>query len=211
MKLELNISIRRGSGFVLELSERCDADAVGLVGPSGSGKSTLLDAIAGIEPGARIILDGFDLSLFPIHRRQLGYVPQEAALFPHLDVRRNLLYSPRAESLGDVPAALGIEGLLDRMPRNLSGGERRRVALARALLSRPRLLLLDEPLTGLDEPRRQEALRLIREVRQRYRLPMVVVSHREDEVAALSDWTLRLENGRVAGRGKDPAALGGRV
>ncbi len=211
MKLELNISIRRRSGFALELSERCDADAVGLVGPSGSGKSTLLDAIAGIEPGGRIVLDGFDLSLFPIHRRQLGYVPQEAALFPHLDVRRNLLYSPRAESLGDVPAALGIEGLLDRMPRNLSGGERRRVALARALLSRPRLLLLDEPLTGLDEPRRQEALRLIREVRQRYRLPMVVVSHRADEVAALSDWTLRLENGRVAGRGKDPDALGERA
>jgi len=208
MKLELDVAMRRASGFVLELSERCEADAVGLVGPSGSGKSTLLDAIAGIEPGARIVLDGLDLSPLPVHDRRLGYVPQDAALFPHLDVRRNLLYSPREESMGDVPPALGIEGLLDRMPRNLSGGERRRVALARALLSRPRLLLLDEPLTGLDEPRRQEAMTLIREVRQRYRLPMVVVSHRADEVAALSDWTLRLEGGRVAGRGRDPAALG---
>ncbi len=201
MKLELDVRIRRSADFTLEVSERCEAGALGLLGPSGSGKSTLLDAIAGIEPGARVILDGRDLTRLPPHAREIGYVPQEASLFPHLDVRRNLLYSPRARALDDVPAALGIEALLDRMPRNLSGGERRRVALARALLSRPRLLLLDEPLTGLDDVRRREAMDLIRSVRARYQVPIILVSHRADEVAGLADWSLRLEAGRVGERG----------
>src|SRR5262249_49357440 len=128
MKLELEVSIRRPTGFRLEVSERFEVESVGLMGPSGSGKSTLLEAIAGLEAGARVGLDGRDLSSLPPERREMGYVPQDAALFPHLNVRRNLLYSPRAGALGDVPAALGIEGLLDRMPRNLSGGERRRAA-----------------------------------------------------------------------------------
>jgi molybdate transport system ATP-binding protein len=205
MRLELDVSVRRRSGFVLELSERCETGALGLIGPSGSGKSTLLDAIAGLEPGARVVLDGRDLSPLPVHEREIGYVPQDASLFPHLSVRQNLLYSPRARGLEDVPAALGIEPLLDRMPRNLSGGERRRAGLARALLSHPKLLLLDEPLTGLDDVRRLEAMDLIRAVRSRYGVPMILVSHRADEVAGLADWSLRLESGRVAGRG----ALGG--
>ena len=201
MKLELDVSIRRPSGFALEVSERCETGSLGLVGPSGSGKSTLLDAIAGLEPGARVLLDGRDLTPLAAHEREIGYVPQDASLFPHLSVRRNLLYSPRAKALDDVPAALGIEPLLDRMPRNLSGGERRRVALARALLSRPKLLLLDEPLTGLDDARRREAMELIVRVRSAYKIPMILVSHRADEVAGLAEWSLRLDAGRVTDRG----------
>ncbi len=151
MKFEIEARIPRPAGFILDASFLCEAQTVGIVGPSGSGKSTLLDAIAGIEPGARVVLDGEDVSERPLHRRDVGYVTQDALLFPHLSVRSNLLFSPRAGALGDVPAALGIERLLERMPRHLSGGERRRVALARAVLSRPRLLLLDEPFAGLDD------------------------------------------------------------
>jgi molybdate transport system ATP-binding protein len=207
MKFEFDVRVRRSSGFTVEAAERCEAEALGLVGPSGSGKSTLLDAIAGIEPGARVILDGTDCSGLDLHRRGVGYVTQEALLFPHLSVRRNLLYSPRADSLGDVPGALGIEPLLERMPRHLSGGERRRVALARAILSRPRVLLLDEPFGGLDEPRRREAMSLLDRVRRTFRIPMILVSHLADEVIGLTDWAIRLEGGRATARGPSASVL----
>ena len=199
MKLEIDARIRRSTGFTLEAKVACDARALGLVGPSGSGKSTLLDAIAGIEPGARVSFDGADQTRLAVELRGIGYVTQDALLFPHLSVRDNLLYSPRADLLGDVPDALGIGHLLDRMPRNLSGGERRRTALARAILSRPRLLLLDEPFGGLDETRRREAMSLLDRVRRKYELPMILVSHLADEIIGLTDWTVRLEEGRVVG------------
>lgn len=207
MKLEVDARVRRPGGFTLEASVRCDAEAVGVVGPSGSGKTTFLEAVAGIEPGARVVLDGVDCSLLPIHRRDVGYVTQDALLFPHLSVRNNLAYSPRASALGDVPTALGIERLLDRMPRHLSGGERRRVALARAILSRPRVLLLDEPFAGLDEPRRRDALSLLHDVRTRYRIPLILVSHLADEVIGLTDWAIRLEDGRVVAHGPSASVL----
>ncbi|HET8760920.1 MAG TPA: ATP-binding cassette domain-containing protein [Nitrospiria bacterium] len=207
MKLEVDARVQRPGGFTLEASLRCDAEAVGVVGPSGSGKTTFLEAVAGIEPGARVVLDGADCSLLPIHRRDMGYVTQDALLFPHLSVRANLSYSPRASALGDVPTALGIEPLLDRMPRHLSGGERRRVALARAILSRPRVLLLDEPFAGLDEPRRRDALSLLNDLRTRYRIPLILVSHLADEVIGLTDWAIRLEDGRVVAHGPSASVL----
>ncbi len=207
MKFEIEARVDRRTGFHLEAAIACDAEAVGLVGPSGSGKSTLLDAVAGIEPGARVVLDGADLTRLPVEKRGIGYVAQDALLFPHLSVRRNLLYSPRANGLGDVPAALGIEPLLDRMPRHLSGGERRRSALARAILSRPRILLLDEPFGGLDETRRREAMSLLDRVRKRYRLPMILVSHLADEIVGLTDWAVRLELGRVVHSGPTASVL----
>jgi molybdate transport system ATP-binding protein len=207
MKLEVDARVRRPGGFTLEASVRCDAEAVGVVGPSGSGKTTFLEAVAGIEPGARVVLDGADCSALPIHRRDVGYVTQDALLFPHLSVRANLSYSPRASALGDVPIALGIEPLLDRMPRHLSGGERRRVALARAILSRPRVLLLDEPFAGLDEPRRRDALSLLNDVRTRYRIPLILVSHLADEIIGLTDWAVRLEDGRVVAHGPSASVL----
>jgi ABC-type molybdate transport system ATPase subunit len=150
MILEVEADVRRRGGFHLRASLRSESDRLAIVGPSGSGKSTLLDVIAGIEPG-RVMLDGEDLTHVPLHRRGVGYVMQDAPLFPHLSVRQNLSYGPRAEGIDEVAARLGIAHLLDRMPRHLSGGERRRVALARAIANRPRLLLLDEPFAGLDE------------------------------------------------------------
>jgi molybdate transport system ATP-binding protein len=143
----------------------------------------------------------------PLHERRVGYVTQDALLFPHLSVRSNLLFSPRAGPLGDVPAALGIERLLDRMPRNLSGGERRRVALARAILSRPRLLLLDEPFAGLDEARRREAMSLLASLSERFRLPMLLVSHAPEEIVGLAEWAVRLEAGRVVRAGPSASVL----
>ncbi|HKE17868.1 MAG TPA: ATP-binding cassette domain-containing protein [Kofleriaceae bacterium] len=207
MKLDVEARVVRPGGFDLDAAISCEAPTVGIVGPSGSGKSTLLDAIAGIEPGARVVLDGDDVSRKPLHHRWVGYVTQDALLFPHLSVRANLLFSPRAGPLGEVPAALGIERLLDRMPRNLSGGERRRVALARAILSRPRLLLLDEPFAGLDEARRREAMSLLASLRERFRLPVILVSHVAEEIIGLAEWAVRLEAGRVVRAGPSASVL----
>jgi molybdate transport system ATP-binding protein len=201
VKVDVRARIRRPNGFTLDAAFACESDALAVVGPSGSGKSTLLEAIAGIEPGARVLLDGKDCSPTPLHRRDLGYVRQDALLFPHLSVRSNLLYSPRASGIEPVVEALGIAHLLDRMPRHLSGGERRRVALARAIVSRPVLLLLDEPFAGLDEPRRREAVSLLDRARRSFSISMILVSHLADEVASLTTWAVRLEEGRVAASG----------
>ncbi len=207
MKLQIEARIRRPTGWTLDVRIGCDADSLGLVGPSGSGKSTLLDAVAGIEPGARVALDGRDISRLPLHHREVGYVTQDALLFPHLTVRENLAYSPTAGPPDDVARALGIDALLDRMPRNLSGGERRRVALARAIVSRPRVLLMDEPFAGLDQARRREALSLLSHVRQTFAIPMILVSHLADEVIGLTDQSIRLEDGKVAASGPSTTLL----
>jgi molybdate transport system ATP-binding protein len=209
MRFDVDATVRRPSGFVLAARFSCDAEALGLVGPSGSGKSTLLDAIAGIERGARVVLDDVDCSAVPLAERHVGHVAQDALLFPHLTVRRNLSYSPRAGRVEEVARALRIDGLLERMPRHLSGGERRRVALARALASRPRLLLLDEPFSGLDEKRRRDAMSIVSEVRKSFHVPMVIVSHWADEIISLTDWAVRLEEGRVVGAGPSASLLRG--
>jgi molybdate transport system ATP-binding protein len=148
-----------------------------------------------------------DCSPLPLEARGVGYVTQDALLFPHLSVRENLLFSPRATGLGDVPDALDIAHLLDRRPRHLSGGERRRAALARAILSNPRVLLLDEPFGGLDDTRRREAMALLNQVRRTFQLPTILVSHLADEVIGLTDWAIRLEEGRVVARGPSASVL----
>ena len=197
MKLDVTARIARPNGFVLDVQLSCETAVLGLVGPSGGGKSTLLDAIAGVEIGARVRLDDEDLSPAPLHRRRIGYVTQDPLLFPHLSVRANIMYSPLAQGVDDVARALGIVPLLDRMPRHLSGGERRRVSLARAIVSRPRLLLLDEPFNGLDEASRAEAIALVRDAHTTFALPMLLVSHRADEVNALATHVVRLEAVRL--------------
>jgi molybdate transport system ATP-binding protein len=207
VKFEVDATVERPGGFRLQVRLEAEAEALGLVGPSGSGKSTLLDAVAGIEPGARVRLDGEDLSALPLHRRRIGHVAQDPLLFPHLSVQENLAYSPSAGPPAAVARALGIEPLLERMPRHLSGGERRRAALARAVVSRPRVLLLDEPFAGLDEPRRREALSLLDHVRREFGIPMILVSHRADEVIGLTDRTARLEAGRLTACGPSAALL----
>ena len=198
-------------GFVLDI----DLDLPGwgvtaLFGPSGSGKTTLLRCIAGLirAPGGLLkvgddIWQDADAGLFlPTYHRPLGMVFQDASLFPHLSVRSNLNYgmkrsgvSPASAGLDAILNMLGIESLLDRMPRNLSGGERQRVAIARALLTRPRLLLLDEPLTALDLKRKLEVLPYLERLRDTLDIPMFYVSHSPDEVARLADHLVLMESG----------------
>lgn len=206
MILEIEADVRRRAGFRLAVSLRAEADALAVVGPSGCGKTTLLEVIAGVEHG-RVIVDGSDLTALPLHRRRIGYVMQDAPLFPHLSVRENLSFGPHAAGVERIATWLGIAPLLERMPRNLSGGERRRAALARAVASGPRLLLLDEPFTGLDEAARREAMSLLSRVRQETGIPMILVSHAPAEVVGLTDQALRLEAGRVAGQGPSASLL----
>ncbi len=203
MILEVEADVRRRGGFRLQAAFRAEAGRLAVVGRSGGGKTTLLDVIAGIERG-RVVLDGVDLSPLPLHRRSIGYVMQDAPLFPHLSVRGNLAYGPRAQRVEEVAARLGIVHLLDRMPRNLSGGERRRAVLARALASRPRLLLLDEPFAGLDEAARRDAMSLLTGLGD---VPTVLVSHSPAEVLGLADRAVRLEGGRVVAEGPSASLL----
>lgn len=168
-----------------------------LFGPSGVGKTSVLNMIAGLlRPAAGRITVG-DQPLFdpargidlPVPQRRVGYVFQESRLFPHQRVRANLLYGVgRGENLigfYEIIAFLGIGHLLDRWPRTLSGGEARRVAIGRALLSVPRFLLLDEPLSSLDRPRREEIMTAIEHIRDQLKLPILMVTHDRDEAERL--------------------------
>ncbi len=213
MKLELAGIRLPLQPFTLEVEATLAAAASGICGPSGAGKTSLLELIAGLRrPAAgRVSLDGEVLTdtargvFLPARHRRIGYVPQDGALFPHLSVRGNLLYGRRN---GDVPDAvvevLALGPLLDRGIRQLSGGERRRVALGRALAAGPRLLLLDEPLSGLDGALRERVLGHLRMVRDELGVPMLYVSHDLNELAALCTELLVIERGRVVAHG--PAA-----
>ncbi len=203
-------------GFLLDLDLRLPAQGVSaLFGPSGCGKTTVLRALAGLERAVgRVALDGEvwqddALGLFvPTHARALGYVIQESALFPHLDVRRNLDYGRRRVPLADrrieldqVVDLLGIAPLMSRRPDTLSGGERQRVAMARALASSPRLLLMDEPLAALDAARKAEVLPYLDRLHRELAIPIVYVSHAMDEVARLAHHLVLLDGGRVVATG----------
>ncbi len=198
--LRIDVELRRGT-FRRRVQVQEDARVVALTGHSGAGKTTVLNAIAGlirphagrIEIDGRVLYDsaaGIDL---PTHRRRIGYVFQDARLFPHLDVRRNLGYGrhggsqPARFGFDAVIALLGIEHLLQRRTRHLSGGEAQRVAIGRALLSQPDILLFDEPLSALDQDRREELIPYLQRVRDEVRLPMLYVSHHPDEVRRLAD------------------------
>ena len=204
--------------FELVVDAEVSRNIVALFGPSGSGKTSLLDLLAGLRRAASafIALDGQVLTdtaagvEVPTRYRRIGYVPQDGALFPHYSVRKNLLYGahgrPAAEngsfSFEHITTVLEIQPLLDRGVERLSGGEKQRVALARALLSSPRLLLLDEPMTGLDFQLRSQVVEYLRRVRDELKVPMVYVTHNLEEVFALCDELLVLERGRVAGQGR---------
>jgi molybdate transport system ATP-binding protein len=207
--------------FTLDVTFRREARVIGLFGPSGAGKTTLLNAIAGlIRPAqARVVIDGRVLAnteadvVVPPHKRRIGYVFQEGRLFPHLSVRHNLTYGrwflrseDRAVDFHEIVELLGIRHLLGRRPRTLSGGEKQRVAIGRALLASPRLLLMDEPLASLDEPRRQETLPYIERLRDELSLPIVYVSHNLSEIERLTAEIVYLEGGRV----RDPLPVAAR-
>lgn len=188
----------------------------GLFGPSGCGKTTVLRCIAGLQRfdsgfcsvGGDLWQDG---AIFrPPHERPIGYVFQEASLFPHLSVMRNLLYGTRRSDpvepegkirFDEVIELLGLETLLDRSPRNLSGGERQRVAIGRALLSQPKLLLMDEPLAALDRLTKDEVLPFLERLHETLSLPVIYVSHDMAEVERLADHLVLMEAGRVIASG----------
>ena len=215
--------VRRLGQFSLDVAFTGPAVGVtALFGASGSGKSSIIALIAGlIKPQEGHVRLGettfFDASAgidLPLHRRRIGWVFQDARLFPHLSVRANLLYgyrrAPAADrriSLDQVVALLGIEALLSRRPHALSGGEKQRVALGRALLSQPRLLLMDEPLASLDAGRKAEILPYVERLRDEMEIPIVWVSHSLNEVARLADTLVVLDQGRVAACGSVATVL----
>jgi molybdate transport system ATP-binding protein len=213
--LRVDVSKQLGE-FSLQAAFASEGRVTGLFGASGAGKTSLINMIAGLlrpDRGSIAIddetLDDTTANLHvPPHRRRIGYVFQDARLFPHLDVRQNLDYGRRMNRLAEDPAQrarvadlLEIGGLLDRRPGKLSGGERQRVALGRALLSKPRLLLLDEPLGSLDEGRKVEILPYLVRLRDEAGIPMVYVSHDAAELRQLATQIVMLRGGRVTALG----------
>ncbi len=230
--LDVSVRARLSPAFELAAEFRADLDAEGpvlaLFGPSGSGKTSTLAALAGVLPGAtgrvalgdHVLLDG--AVALPPERRRVGWVPQEALLFPHLSVERNLRYGRRPRELArDIPGisasgsggfervveVLDLGPLLARAPGTLSGGERQRVALGRALLSGPRLLLLDEPVSALDEEGRFRALAFVERVVEEFALPALLVTHARTEVLRIASTVFLMEGGRVTARGAPAEVL----
>lgn len=203
---------KRLGGLALEASFQAPRGVTALFGPSGAGKTTLVNIVAGLmkPEGGRIALG--DKTLFdsargvdlPPEKRGVGYVFQDGRLFPHLSVKSNLLYGMRLLPperrllcLDEVVELMGISHLLKRRPANLSGGEKQRVAVGRALLAGPRLLLMDEPLASLDQARKDEVLPFLAKLPQKLDLPILYVSHSMREVRFLADRVIRLDQGKV--------------
>lgn len=214
----------RFGDFPLDAEAAVPAEGVtALIGASGSGKTTLLRCLAGLAraegevvAGEAVWQDGRRFK--PPHRRGVGYVFQEASLLPHLSVRGNLAFAEKRAGEGPGPSfaetveMLGVQDLLERSPQALSGGERQRVAIGRALLSRPVLLLMDEPLSSLDTASKADVLPYLERLHRTLQLPILYVSHDALEVARLADRVLRIEAGRLRGpaselAGDDPLAL----
>lgn len=205
--IELDFALARGE-FALQLELRSEARALALFGDSGCGKTSTLHAIAGLLTPARgkIVLDdrvlldshaGVDM---PVAQRRLGVVFQDVRLFPHLSVRDNLRYGAARADAAHFDAAvqlLGLGALLKRKPDQLSGGQARRVAIGRALLSEPTALLLDEPLSNLHREARAEVLEHLRDLKRELALTTILVSHQADEVRALADAVALLDDGRL--------------
>lgn len=213
--LRVDISKQLGE-FALEARFESEGRVIGLFGASGAGKTSLVNMIAGLlRPDRGVIalddeiLDDTAKRLHvPPHRRRIGYVFQDARLFPHMNVAENLDYGRRMNRLPDDSAQKGrivemldIGHLRDRRPGRLSGGERQRVALGRALLSKPRLLLLDEPLGSLDEGRKIEILPYLMRLRDEANVPMVYVSHDAAEMRQLATQIVMLRDGKVTALG----------
>jgi molybdate transport system ATP-binding protein len=214
MSLSLHLALAR-PGFTLDVQAEIPSQGItGVFGRSGSGKTTLLRCIAGLERGARgdIALNGTawqsQQQWVPPHRRAIGYVFQESSLFPHLDVRGNLEYglrrvapAQRRIGLAEAVSLLELAPLLQQQSEQLSGGERQRVAIARALLTSPQLLLMDEPLSSLDQRSKAEILPHLERLRDQCAVPIVYVSHALGEIMRLADHLLLLEAGRVRAAG----------
>ena len=215
--MTLSVALRHKLGaFTLDAAFESSGRLTALFGPSGSGKTSLVNIIAGlarpkegrVAVDGKVLVDTANGIFVPKHRRRIGYVFQDARLFPHMTVRQNLAYgrwfAPRGERYAEEKAVielLGIGELLDRRPGKLSGGEKQRVAIGRALIASPRLILMDEPLASLDEQRKAEIMPYIERLRDETKVPIVYVSHSVPEVARLATDVVLLAGGKVAASG----------
>lgn len=213
MKLEVDVSLRQGD-FVLSAEFEFEGSSLGLFGPSGSGKSSLMRALAGLTRPERGLIrlngeplfDSLKKIWVPAHERRVGVVFQDARLFPHWSTEQNLRAGMTEEESGifsfsHIVDLLEIEPLLGRSVSNLSGGEQQRIALGRALLAHPRLLLLDEPVTGLDAALKEQILPFLKRVHEELHLPCIMVSHYLPEILHLTDQLLLMKGGQVAAQG----------
>ena len=220
--IDVDIEQRRGD-FHLDVRFSAEAPIVGLFGRSGSGKTSIVNAIAGIAMPERGSIRVNDAILFdaeqridvPPESRRIGYVFQDGLLFPHMDVQANLTYGQRFRDPRDrfidearVVELLGLGGLLQRKPRTLSGGEKQRVAIGRALLAQPRILLMDEPLASLDAARKSEILDYIERLRDELSIPIFYVSHSVAEMTRLADAVVVLSEGKCVAVGAVDEVIG---
>jgi molybdate transport system ATP-binding protein len=214
-RLEFACTLTYPSGFTLDAAFATDADLTLLLGPSGSGKTSILSLIAGLRRPQRGVIRFGDTILFdsdkrinlPPEQRRVGYVFQEQLLFPHLNVRRNLQYGwkrrpadARAVDFERVVTVLELRELLERRPHTLSGGQKQRVALGRALLCGPQLLLLDEPLAGVDAELKGRVLDYVEQVLREWRIPTLYVTHNLAEQERFTQRVIVIEHGRVNSR-----------
>ena len=222
--MTVSVDLRhRFEGFTLAARFEAPAGLTALFGRSGSGKSTVVNAVAGllrpdharIEIGGRVLADTERGLWLPPEKRRIGYIFQDARLFPHMSVRQNLDYGrklapvpPGRAEFDRVVGMLGLEGLLARRPARLSGGETSRVAIGRALLAGPEMILADEPLAALDEARKAEILPYFERLRDELSIPILYVSHAAGEVARLATSVVAIEAGRVSGQGSAAQILG---
>lgn len=209
-------AVKKHPGFTLNASFVCDTGMVtALFGKSGSGKTSIINMIAGLQRpdegriavGDRLLFDSYQKINIPATRRRAGYIFQDGRLFPHMTVESNLRYGMNrgngksAELFGRIVELLGIDELLQRRPHKLSGGEKQRVAIGRALLSAPDFLLMDEPLSALDTARKQELIPFIGRMVEKFRMPVVYVTHNLDELLALGDNVVLMKDGNCTASG----------
>jgi molybdate transport system ATP-binding protein len=195
--------------FALDVTFKSEGGVVALFGPSGAGKTTIVNAIAGlIRPDEgrivvndRVLFDSAKGAFVKPHRRRVGYVFQDPRLFPHMTVLENLRYGQQGDTSNDFIELLGLAHLLNRYPRNLSGGEAQRVAIGRALFANPEILLMDEPLAALDAARKAEILPYLAKIRDTTKVPIFYVSHAMSEVAQLANDIVLIKDGKVARHG----------
>ncbi|MEE8425617.1 MAG: molybdenum ABC transporter ATP-binding protein [Elusimicrobiota bacterium] len=217
MRLRVSAKKRLGD-FYFDAEFECDSPILGVFGPSGHGKTTLLNLLAGLErpDSGEIIVGGERFSgpagTLPPRERGLGFIFQQPRLFPHLDVRGNLLYGRKRSSeaaigFDEVVGLLELESLLDRRPGRLSGGEAQRVAIGRALLRGPKLLLLDEPFSGLDYRLKDRIVAYLKEIHKVFSVPMILVSHSLPDILRLTRQVVVLRDGRVEACGDIYEAL----